>query len=160
MFTITIQKPTGEEAIAELVRVAKFYERFEGASAQGVGSIPADTEGAAEAQAPSPRKLRAKKSEPGASLESGQFGAAVKELSQAAPAPEPAPAPAPEPPPAPAPAALDGEALRVKIRTVLTPLMKGEKAGAARALIKTYGDSITAIADDKLPALLAEAEAL
>jgi hypothetical protein len=156
MFTITIQKPTGEEAIAELVRVAKFYERFEGASAQGVGSIPADTEGAAEAQAPSPRKPRAKKSEPGASLESGQFGAAVKELSQAAPAPEPAP----EPAPAPAPAALDGEALRVKIRTVLTPLMKGEKAGAARALIKTYGDSITAIADDKLPALLAEAEAL
>jgi hypothetical protein len=108
MFTITIQKPTGEEAIAELIRVAKFYERFEGASAQGVESILDDTEGAAEAPAPSPRKPRAKKSEPGASLESGQFGAAVKELSQAAPAPEPAPAPLYGVLHGPAPAALGG----------------------------------------------------
>lgn len=27
MFTITIQKPTGEEAIAELMRVAEFYQK-------------------------------------------------------------------------------------------------------------------------------------
>ncbi len=158
-FTITIEKPTGEEAIAELVRVAKFYERFESGSMsdEELDKRVAELNRAVDAAFVSaPRKPRAKKSEPGAALESGQSGAAVKERSQAAPAPEPAAAPAP----APAPAALDGEALRVKIRTVLTPLMKGEKAGAARALIKTYGDSITAIADDKLPALLAEAEAL
>lgn len=145
-FTITIEKPTGEEAIAELIRVAKFYERFEGAA-----GVQTPDEGSAPA--PATRKTRAKKEDTPAA-----------EAPAPAPAPEPAPEPAPAsepaPAPAPAPAALDGEALRVKIRTVLTPLMKGEKAGAARALIKTYGDSITAIADDKLPALLAEAEAL
>lgn len=135
-FTITIEKPTGEEAIAELIRVATFYAKFEGAT--GV-STPE------EVSAPSPRKQRVKKEET----------AEVPVEQEAA-----APAPAPEPSPAPAPAALDGEALRVKIRTVLTPLMKGDKAGGARALVKSYGDSITAIAEDKLPALLAEAEAL
>lgn len=122
-FTITIEKPTGEEAIAELIRVAQFYERFEAAG---------------EAPAPSPRKPRAKKDEQPA---------------------EQASAAAPEPTPAPEPA-LDGEALRVKIRGLLTPLMKGDKAGAARGLVRRFGDSITVIPEDKLPELLAEAEAL
>jgi len=74
-FTITIEKPTGEEAIAELVRVAKFYERFESGSMSDEEldkRVAALTRAVDAAFVSAPRKPRAKKSEPGAALESGQ----------------------------------------------------------------------------------------
>ena len=141
MFTITIQKPTGEEATAELIRVAEFYKAnkiFETPPATAVASKRRRTEAPEPTPAPTPE-----------------------------PTPEPTPAPAavapaPNPAPVQAPvAALKPEELRVKIRGVLTPHMRSQdKAGAARALVKKYADSITACPEDKLQELLAEAEAL
>ena len=136
-FTITIEKPTGEEAIAELIRVAKFYERFEGAA--GVQTPD---------EAPAPEPVWA------------PFYAPAPSPAAESPAPAAAEPPAPPPPPPPAATTLEGEALRVKIRTVLTPLMKTDKAGAARALVRKYGESISDVPDDKLADLLTESEAL
>ena len=135
MFTITIQKPTGEEAIAELVRVAQFYKDT---------GILAPAEPTKQAKAPKAAKSESKPAE-----------------EPAAPAAEtPAPAPAAEAP-APAPAkAPDAEDLRTKIRALLTPVMKTDKAAAARALVKSFGEGIGAVPEDKLAELLAKAEEL
>lgn len=133
MFTITIQKPTGEEAIAELMRVAQFYKDT---------GIMAPAEPTKQAKAPKAAKSESKPAE-----------------EPAAPAAEtPAHAPAAE---APAPAkAPDAEELRTKIRSLLTPVMKTDKAAAARTLVKSFGEGIGAVPEDKLAELLAKAEEL
>lgn len=82
---------------------------------------------------------------------------------QAAPAPQvEAPVQAPEPAPAPAPAAqakpADNEAMRVEIRTILTAAFRGSRAAEAKALLKRYGDGLSSVDDDSLPALLNEAK--
>ena len=135
MFTITITKPTGEEAIAELIRVAKFYQET-GIMAQA-----------------KPAKSGA--SEPGLALDSGEF---VPAEQPAAPAAAAAAVPAPA---AEAPAkATDPEGQRTEIRALLTPLMKGDKSAAARALVKSFGEGIGAVPVDKLADLLAQAKEL
>lgn len=73
--------------------------------------------------------------------------AAVDDTASFKPAPAVAPAP-------------DAEALRTEIRALLTPLMRGDKAAAARALVKSYGDGISSVPEDKLPELLAKAKEL
>lgn len=78
--------------------------------------------------------------------------AAVDETAGLTPAPAPAPTPAAQGP--------DPEALRVEIRTILTPLMKTDKVAAARALVKKYGTGVSDVPADKLQALLDEAKEL
>ena len=132
MFTITIQKPTGEEAIAELVRVAQFYK---------------DTGIMAPAEPVKPAKaLKAAKSE---SKSAEEPAAETPTQAPAAEAPASAPAKAP-----------DAEDLRTKIRALLTPVMRTGKAVAARALVKSFGEGIGAVPEDKLAELLAKAEEL
>lgn len=144
MFTITITKPTGEEAIAELVRVAKFYQET-GIMAP---AKPAKVTKAAKSSA----------SEPGLALDSGEFVPA-EQLTPPAAAEAPIVVEAPAPAPAPAKAA-DPEDQRTEIRALLTPLMKGDKAAAARALVKSFGEGIGAVPADKLADLLAQAKEL
>lgn len=82
--------------------------------------------------------------------------------------PDPAPTPVPqhqasaadETGSLPAPKKVDAEALRTEVRALLTPLMKTAQAGAAKALVKTFGDGIGSVPEDKLPELLEKARAL
>lgn len=70
---------------------------------------------------------------------------------------EPSPPP-PTPPPPPPPAA-DEEEVRVQIRTLLTPHMRGERSAEARALIKRFGpDGLKSVPSDSLAAFLAAAK--
>lgn len=85
--------------------------------------------------------------------------AAVDETAGLAPAAVAGASP-PTPASPPAPAAQAPEELRTAIRGVLTPLMKGDKAADARALVKKYGAGVSAVPDDKLQDLLDEAKEL
>lgn len=82
----------------------------------------------------------------------------------AAPAPAPAPAhqvaAADETASLPPAKKVDPEAMRTEVRALLTPLMKTDQAGAAKALVKSFGDGIGAVPEDKLPELLQKARAL
>lgn len=64
-----------------------------------------------------------------------------------------------EPPPPPPPPAADEEEVRVQIRTLLTPHMRGERSAEARALIKRFGpDGLKSVPSDSLAAFLAAAK--
>lgn len=59
----------------------------------------------------------------------------------------------------PAPPAADEEEVRVQIRTLLTPHMRGERSAEARSLIKRFGpDGLKSVPSDSLAAFLAAAK--
>jgi hypothetical protein len=61
--------------------------------------------------------------------------------------------------PSPPTPAADEEEVRVQIRTLLTPHMRGERSAEARALIKRFGpDGLKSVPSDSLAAFLAAAK--
>lgn len=147
MFTITIQQPTAEEAIAELFRAARFYQERPNLAGNAAALADAPLAGETPAE-PAKRKPRAAKAaepantpEPPAA-ESSAIGG------------DPAPA-ADEKPASP-------EALLAQFREAATPLMKDPVKGPqVSQVIASYGAKrVSEIPADKLPEAIARVKEL
>jgi biotin carboxyl carrier protein len=137
-FTITITRPTGEEAIAELIRVADFYRARPELQGQGGYFNMLFEAEAASKPAPAPKATKAK------------------------PAPAPAPVvaePAPvvaESAPAPAAPAVTSE----QVRAFLAPFLRdADNVAKVQALLKEFdAPRLSSIPSEKLGDFLTKAQ--
>ena len=173
--TITITGDTAQDVLFQLQGLAGAA----GQQSAPAGLSTATSAAAAPAAAPAPKPSRGKKDAPvgnaagaaaadsstsapaSAASASGDAGnasgaAALTEQAPAAPAASTNEAPT-VPSDAKAPSPAD---LRTKIRTLLTPLMAGDKAVKVQELIARYGGSISKCKDEELGDLLEDAQEL